>query len=178
MQIGVEQLSSLGRDVAPPFEIALADGVCAVTEIHRLLPGRRLAGRGRHRGRDVLRQSCSSARGARRACERDRREARSCCVPSGVDTPGCCCWRQPSPHRTGRIRVDVRVPGAGATDRNRPECPEVGEFVRPWRWKRWRACMSRGAVHRDANLDNFMVGRRAALRCRWRRRAADMPAKH
>ena len=85
MQIDLVKLIALGRDVSPPFEIALADGVCTVTEIYRLLPGRRLVARGSHRGRDVL-VKLFFGKGARRACDRDRQGV-EVLRSSGVDSP-------------------------------------------------------------------------------------------
>ena len=147
----LDRLIGLGRDVVPPFEIALAGGNCTVTEIHRLLPGRRLAGRGRHRGRDVF-VKLFFGRGARRACERDARGA-ELLRSSGVDTPML--LLETTTEEPVGFALMFEFLGQ-AQPIGTGECPEVGE----------RAALAvealarlhgRGAVHRDANLDNFMA---------------------
>ena len=152
MRVDADKLTALGRNVVAPLEIDLADERCTLLEIHRLLPGRRLAGRGRHRGRDVF-AKLFFGKGARRACERDANGVQLL-RSSGVDTPLLL------------LETTTEKPGGFALifeflEQARPigtgECPEVGE----------RAALAvealarlhgRGAVHRDANLDNFMAG--------------------
>ena len=149
--VDLDKLKSLGRDLVPPFEIALADGGCTVVAIHRLLPGRRLAARGRHRGRDVF-VKLFFGRGARRAWERDRQGAgllRSC----GVDTPEL--LLETATAQPGGFALlfefleQARPIGTGAS-------AEVGDHA-----ALAVECLARlheqGAVHHDANLDNFMV---------------------
>lgn len=152
MRISPDTLISLGRDLSPPFEIALGDGFCTVTEIHRLLPGRRLAARGNHRGRDVL-VKLFFGRGARRACARDRRGV-EVLRSSGVDTPTL--LQEIAPTEPGgpalmfEFLKQARPVGTGAS-------PEVGEHA-ALAVAALARLHARGAVHRDANLDNFMVG--------------------
>ena len=62
----------LDRSLVTPFEIALGGAVCRIEEIYRLLPGKRLAARGRFEGREVL-VKLFVGRGARRRCRRERR---------------------------------------------------------------------------------------------------------
>ena len=152
MPISLDTLVSLGRNVAPPFEIALADGICAITEIHRLLPGRRLAARGVHRGQDVL-VKLFFGKGARRAYARDKRGAevlRRC----GVDTPRLL-WKTATVERGGFAllfeflnRAQTLRTGASA---------EVGDHA-ALAVEALARLHERGAVHSDANLENFMVG--------------------
>ena len=151
MQIELDKLISLGRDVEPPLEIALADGNCTVEEIHRLLPGRRLAARGSHRGRDVF-FKLFFGNGARRACERDRQGV-ELLRSSGVDTPQLLletATAQPGGHAlVFEFLEQARPIGTG-------EFPEAGNHAALAAAA--LACLhGRGAVHRDANLDNFMV---------------------
>ncbi len=152
MPVGLDKLISLGRDVVPPLEIALAGGICTVVEIHRLLPGRRLAARGSHMGRDVF-LKLFFGKGARRACERDRRGV-ELLRSNGVDTPALV------------LETTTEKPGGFALvfeflEQARPigtgEWPEAGEHA-TLAVEALARLHGRGAVHRDANLDNFMAG--------------------
>ena len=152
MPVGLDKLISLGRDVVPPLEIALAGGICTVVEIHRLLPGRRLAARGSHRGRAVF-LKLFFGKGARRACERDRRGV-ELLRSNGVDTPALV------------LETTTEKPGGFALvfeflEQAWPietgDCPEVGEHA-ALAVEALARLHGRGAVHRDANLDNFMAG--------------------
>ena len=162
MSVDLERLISLGRDVVPPFEVALADGNCTVVEIHRLLPGRRLAARGRYRGRDVF-VKLFFGKGARRSCTRDRQGVRllSSC---GVDTPSlllATATAQPGGFallfeflgqtRPIGTRADAELEnhaGAGAElEHHAALAVEALAHLH-----------ERGAVHRDPNLDNFIIG--------------------
>lgn len=152
MPVGLDKLISLGRDVVPPLEIALAGGVCTVVEIHRLLPGRRLAARGSHRGRDVF-LKLFFGKGARRAFERDRRGV-ALLRSAGIDTPALL------------LETTTEQPGGFALvfeflERARPigtgECPEDEEHA-ALAVEALARLHGRGAVHRDSNLDNFMAG--------------------
>ena len=151
MQIDLDKLISLGRDVEPPLEIALADGSCTVEKIHRLLPGRRLAAQGNHRGRDVF-VKLFFGNGARRACRRDRQGVELLRL-SGVETPQFLletATAQPGGHAlVFEFLEQARPIGTG-------ECPEVGNHAALAAAALARL-HGRGAVHRDANLDNFMV---------------------
>ena len=65
-------LIALDRSLTAPFEIALDGAPCRIEQIYRLLPGKRLAARGRFQGREVL-VKLFVGRGARRRCRRERR---------------------------------------------------------------------------------------------------------
>lgn len=66
-----EELIALRWDLAAPFQIALGGEPCRIEEIHRLLPGKRLAARGRFQGREVL-VKLFVGWGSRRRCRRER----------------------------------------------------------------------------------------------------------
>ena len=150
-RLSLEKLISLGRDVAPPFEIALADGVCTVTEIHRLLPGRRLAARGNHRGRDVL-VKLFFGKGARRAAARDKRGARIL-LSSGVASPALLENTVTSPPGGYALLYEfleqAQPIGAGQSPGVEAHAALAAEAL--------ARLHERRAVHRDANLDNFMI---------------------
>lgn len=147
----LDQLIALGRDVAAPFEIDLADGICTVSEIHRLLPGRRLAARGEHRGRDVL-IKLFFGKGAHRACRRDRRGAQVL-RSSGVDAPELL-WETVTPQAGGFALLYEFLEGARPIAAGRSADVDAHAALAVEALARLHAC---GAVHRDANLDNFMV---------------------
>ena len=151
MQIDLVKLIALGRDVSPPFEIALADGICTVTEIYRLLPGRRLAARGSYRGRDVL-VKLFFGKGARRACDRDRQGV-EVLRSSGVDSPRLL-WETVTTQPGGFALMFEFLKSAQPIGPG--ESPEVGVQAALAVGALARL-HERGATHRDANLDNFMV---------------------
>ena len=151
MLIGLDELILLGRDLSPPFEIGLADGVCTITEIRRLLPGQRLAARGNHRGRDVL-VKLFFGKGARRACARDKRGV-EVLRSSGVDSPGLL-WETATAQPDGLALIFEFLERAQPIGTR--ESPNVGEYA-ALAVEALARLHERGAMHRDTNLDNFMV---------------------
>ncbi len=151
MPFSLDELTSLGRDLAPPFEIALVDGSCTVTEIHRLLLGRRLAARGSHRGRDVL-VKLFFGKGARRACARERRGA-DLLQSSGVATPKLLGESVTSPAGGFALFYEflakARPIGTGQSADVDVHASRAVEAL--------ASLHVSGAVHRDANLDNFLA---------------------
>ena len=85
MRIEPDELVSLERNIVAPVEIALAEGVCTITAIRRLLPGRRLAGQCTYRGRRAFVKLFFGA-GARRAHNREKLGG-ALLRDSGVHTP-------------------------------------------------------------------------------------------
>ena len=151
MQLGPDKLISLGRDISPPFEVALADGVCTVTEILRLLPGRRLAARGSHRGQDVF-VKLFFGKGAYRACVRDKRGV-GLLGCSGVNTPRLL-WETATTQRGAFALMFEFLQSACPIETG--DSPEDGDHA-ALAAEALARLHERGATHRDANLDNFMV---------------------
>ena len=173
MRIELDQLIARGRNITPPMEIALTDGVCTMTEIRRLLPGRRLAGRGAHRGGEVF-VKLFFGKGARRACNREKRGA-AILRQSGVRTPKLLLettTEAPGGYALLFEYLDSARPiGSGVSPRNRP-AQESGDAKSDFSLHPKAdiaesallavAALARlhesGAKHRDANLNNFLVG--------------------
>ena len=151
MLVDLKKLIGLGRGISPPCEIALADGVCGIVEIYRLLPGRRLVARGSHQGRDVL-VKLFFGKGARKAWARDKRGV-AAIQTSGVDTPKLL------------QEMETAEPGGFALlfellDQARPIGTGDSAIVEKHAAQAVRALAqlhAHGVIHRDANLDNFLV---------------------
>ncbi len=153
MRAAPDQLIDLGRDIAPPVDVELADGPCRITEIYRLLPGRRLCGRGSHQGRCVF-VKLFFGRGARRRCARDRRGT-AILRANGVNTPellGETTTAQPGGFALlfellERARPISSVPSTQAADHAAHAVEALASLH------------GLGVTHEDAHLDNFLIGR-------------------
>lgn len=151
MLVDPKKLIGLGRDISPPIEIPLADGVCGIAEIYRLLPGRRLVARGSYQSREVL-VKLFFGKGAQRACARDKRGV-TAMQASGVDTPRLL-WE-----------AETEQPGGFALgfeflDRARPIATGDSPAVEKHAAQAVRALAqlhAQGVIHQDANLANFLV---------------------
>ena len=150
-QVTPDQLIDLGRDISPPVDIALADGPCRITEIYRLLPGRRLAARGSHQGRDVL-VKLFFGRGARRSCARDRRGV-AMLRASGVSTPEL--LEETTTAQPGGFALLFQFLASArpiATGESVDAADHAALAV-----EALARLHGHGVTHQDAHLDNFMV---------------------
>ena len=151
MLVDLKKLIGLGRGISPPCEIALADGVCGIAEIYRLLPGRRLVARGSHQGREVL-VKLFFGKGARKAWARDKRGV-AAIRASGIDTPKLL------------REMETAEPGGFALlfellDQARPIGTGDSAIVEKHAAQAVRALAQLHAhevIHLDANLDNFLI---------------------
>lgn len=151
MQITLDRLIDLGSDILPPIDIALAEGTCQITEILRLLPGKRLVARASHQGREVL-VKLFFGKGARRRCARDRRGV-AILAAGGVNTPellGETTTAQPGGFALlFEFLEQARPISTGDSPQAVDHAMLAVETL-----ARLHEC---GATHQDPHLDNFMV---------------------
>ncbi len=162
MRIEPDDLVALGRDVAPPFEIALTGGVCVLNKIHRLLPSKRLAGRGVYQGREIF-VKLFFGKGARRAFSRDKRGT-AILHHCGVHTPRLLLetttarrggyallfnyMQNAQPLASSLSGTPSTLPADGNEDMAFPAALAVEALAQ---------LHGHGAVHSDPNLDNFLM---------------------
>ncbi len=141
----------MGRNLAPPVEVTLVGGLCTLTAIDRLLPGKRLAGRCTYQGRQAF-MKLFFGRGAKRARNRDKMGV-AILRDSGVHTPEL--LLETTTAAAGGYALlfeylENAKPLAGKTS-----VAELSELVPAV------AALARlngqGALHRDPNLDNFLI---------------------
>lgn len=168
-------LIALDRSLAAPFEIALDGAPCRIEQIYRLLPGKRLAARGRFQGREVL-VKLFVGRGARRRCRRERRglallrtsgvRAPQLLKEAPIAHPGLSLLPQPSSGAPESLRkAPVARPKGWALlfeflPEARPialEPPAQAEAEAAWAAQVLARLHERGAVHRDPHRGNFLI---------------------
>ena len=134
-----------------PFEIALGGARCRIEEIYRLLPGKRLAARGRFKGREVL-VKLFVGWGARRRCRRERRGL-ALLRASGVRAPQLL-REAPIPQPQGWALLFEFLPQARPIALEPPAQAEVEAARASQALARLHEC---GAVHRDPHRGNFLI---------------------
>ena len=147
-----EELTALRRGLAAPCQIALGGEPCRIEEIHRLLPGKRLAARGRFRGQEVF-VKLFVGRGAGRRCRRERRGLAHLRA-NGLNAPQLLCEvcvAQPRGWALVFEFLSETRPIAFAP----PALAEAEAALATEALARLHGC---GAAHRDPHRSNFLVG--------------------
>ena len=155
-----EELTALRRGLAAPCQIALGGEPCRIEEIHRLLPGKRVAARGHFRGQEGF-VKLFVGRGAGRRCRRERRGLARLRA-NGLNAPQLLCEVCVAKPRGWALVFEFLSetrPIAFAP----PALAEAEAALATEALARLHGC---GAVHRDPHRSNFLVGGGNWLR-RW-----------